>query len=112
MLTAILLINLAVDGMIIIECKFVRIVNITSAAFKSPIHTLGLSNGAGPSFIRKIAVHNVTINNFLPGPFATDQFYPNVQIQAEGTGKRHLKRDWNTGIARILPTVRMIRKIW
>ena len=44
MLTAIFLIKAVVDGMM--ERKFGHIVNITSAAVKSPIEILGLSNGA------------------------------------------------------------------
>ena len=44
MLTPIELIKATVDGMI--ERKFGRIVNITSAAVKAPIDVLGLSNGA------------------------------------------------------------------
>ena len=44
MLTPIFLIKAVVDGMI--ERKFGRIVNITSASVKSPIPELGMSNGA------------------------------------------------------------------
>lgn len=92
MLTAIFLIKAVVDGMI--ERKFGRIVNITSAAVKSPIDILGLSNGARAGLTgfcagiaRKTAVHNVTINNILPGPFATDRFHSNIRVQAEAAGK-------------------------
>lgn len=92
MLTGIFLIKAVVDGMI--ERKFGRIVNITSAAVKSPIDILGLSNGARAGLTgfcagisRKTAVHNVTINNILPGPFATDRFHSNIQVQAEAAGK-------------------------
>ena len=92
MLTAIFLIKAVVDGMI--ERKFGRIVNITSAAVKSPIDILGLSNGARAGLTgfcagisRKTAVHNVTINNILPGPFATDRFHSNIQVQADAAGK-------------------------
>ena len=65
------------DGMI--DRKFGRIVNITSAAVKAPIPILGLSNGARAGltgFIaglsRQTPMHNVTINNILPGAFATE----------------------------------------
>jgi len=92
MLTAIFLIKIVVDGMI--ERKFGRIVNITSAAVKSPIDILGLSNGARAGLTgfcaglsRKTALHNVTINNILPGPFATDRYFSNVQVQADAAGK-------------------------
>ncbi|MBV9533417.1 MAG: SDR family NAD(P)-dependent oxidoreductase, partial [Bradyrhizobium sp.] len=78
MLTPIELIKTTVDGMM--ARKFGRIVNITSAAVKSPIDILGLSNGARAGltgFIaglaRKTVINNVTINALLPGPFATDR---------------------------------------
>ena len=78
MLTPIELIKSTIDPMI--ERKFGRIVNITSSAVKAPIDILGLSNGARSGltgFIagiaRKNAVHNVTINNLLPGVFDTDR---------------------------------------
>ncbi len=72
MLTPIELIKATIDGMI--ARKFGRIVNITSAAVKAPIDVLGLSNGARSGLTgfvaglaRKVARHNVTINNLLPG---------------------------------------------
>jgi len=92
MLTPIELIKATVDGMI--ERKFGRIVNITSAAVKSPIEVLGLSNGARAGltgFIaglsRKTVSHNVTINNLLPGPFNTDRIRGVAATQAKGSGK-------------------------
>lgn len=91
MLTPIFLIKATVDGMI--ERKFGRVVNITSAAVKSPIEILGLSNGARAGltgFIaglsRKTVRHNVTINNLLPGPFDTDRYRSNIQVQADKAG--------------------------
>jgi 3-oxoacyl-[acyl-carrier protein] reductase len=78
MLTPIFLIKAVVDGMI--ERKFGRIVNITSASVKSPIPELGMSNGARAGLTgfvaglaRQVARHNVVINNILPGPFLTDR---------------------------------------
>lgn len=78
MLAPIALIRAVVDGMI--ERGFGRIVNITSASVKSPIPTLGMSNGARAGLTgfvaglaRQVARHNVTINNLLPGPFMTDR---------------------------------------
>src|SRR5882672_5512445 len=78
MLTPIELIKATVDGMI--QRKFGRVVNITSSAVKAPIAELGLSNGARSGltgFIagvaRQTVKHNVTINNLLPGYFATDR---------------------------------------
>src|SRR5207249_1901004 len=81
-----------VDGMI--ARRFGRIVNITSVSVKSPIESLGLSNGARAGltgFIaglsRKTVAHNVTINNILPGPFDTDRLRSNIAAQAKASGK-------------------------
>ena len=78
MLTPIEMIRRCFDGMI--ARRFGRIINITSAGVKSPFKPLGLSNGARTGltgFIAGIArdgvAHNVTINNLLPGLFATDR---------------------------------------
>jgi 3-oxoacyl-[acyl-carrier protein] reductase len=78
MLTPIELIKATVDGMI--ARRFGRIVNITSSSVKAPIDILGLSNGARSGLTgfvaglaRKTVVHNVTINNLLPGQFDTDR---------------------------------------
>ena len=91
MLTPIELIKGTVDGMI--ERKFGRIVNITSAAVKAPIDVLGLSNGARSGltgFIaglaRKVAGHNVTINNLLPGFFDTDRLRGTMTARAKNAG--------------------------
>ncbi len=92
MLTAIELIKATVDGMI--ERRFGRIVNITSAALKSPIFILGLSNGARAGLTgfvagiaRKTVRHNVTINGLLPGPFETDRLKANVVTVAKSAGR-------------------------
>ena len=80
MLAAIFLIKSTIDGMI--DRGFGRIVNITSGAVKAPIGILGLSNGAragltgfvaGIARDKKTAGRNVTINNLLPGAFATER---------------------------------------
>ena len=78
MLTPIALINAVVDGMC--ERGWGRIVNITSSSVKSPIANLPLSNGARGGLTayvagvaREVAGHGVTINNLLPGAFATDR---------------------------------------
>lgn len=78
MLTPIFLIKATIDGMI--ARRFGRIVNITSGAVKAPIPNLGLSNGARSGLTgfvaglaRQTVRDNVTINNLLPGPFATDR---------------------------------------
>jgi 3-oxoacyl-[acyl-carrier protein] reductase len=92
MLTPIELIKATLDPMI--ERRFGRIVNITSSAVKAPIDVLGLSNGARSGltgFIaglaRKVAVHNVTINNLLPGYFDTDRLQATMQGRARSQGK-------------------------
>ena len=92
MLTPIALIKAVVDGMI--GRRFGRIVNITSASVKSPIPTLGMSNGARAGLTgfvgglaRQVARHNVTINNLLPGPFLTDRLRANSAAAAAKAGR-------------------------
>ncbi len=92
MLTPIALIRAVVDGMA--ARRFGRIVNITSASVKSPIPTLGMSNGARAGLTgfvgglsRQVARHNVTINNLLPGPFLTDRLRANAAAAAEKAGR-------------------------
>ena len=88
MLAPILLIRSVLDGMV--ERRFGRIVNITSSAVKMPIPNLGLSNGARAGLTgfvgglaRQVAHANVTVNNLLPGPFATDRLKDNFRFQAQ-----------------------------
>ena len=92
MLTPIFLIRAVVDGMI--ERRFGRIVNITSASVKAPIPALGMSNGARAGLTgfvgglaRQIAKHNVTINGLLPGPFLTDRLRGNAAFAAQKSGR-------------------------
>jgi 3-oxoacyl-[acyl-carrier protein] reductase len=92
MLTPIELIKATVDGMI--ARRYGRIVNITSSSVKAPIDILGLSNGARSGLTgfvagvaRKVAVHNVTINNLLPGSFDTDRLEKTMEGRAKATGK-------------------------
>jgi 3-oxoacyl-[acyl-carrier protein] reductase len=92
MLAPIFLIKSVVDGMV--DRKFGRIVNITSASVKSPIPNLGMSNGARAGltgFVAGLArqlVHaNVTINNLLPGPFETDRLRSTFAALARKTGE-------------------------
>lgn len=77
MLGPIEMIRLTVDGMI--ARRFGRILNIVSRSVKIPQHELGLSNGARSGLVgfssglaRQTVQHGVTINNLLPGLFATD----------------------------------------
>jgi 3-oxoacyl-[acyl-carrier protein] reductase len=92
MLTPIALIKATVDAMI--ARRFGRIVNITSGSVRSPIPTLGLSNGARSGLTgfvagvaRQVAKHNVTINNLLPGPFDTERLRGNFVGHAKQSGK-------------------------
>ena len=92
MLTPIFLIRAVIDGMI--ARRFGRIVNITSASVKSPIATLGMSNGARAGLTgfvaglaRQVARHNVTINNLLPGPFLTDRMRSLTAAAAAASGR-------------------------
>lgn len=87
MLAPIELIKSTIDSMI--AEKFGRIINITSSAVKAPIDVLGLSNGARTGLTgfvaglsRKTVAHNVTINNLLPGSFATDRLIGITQMLA------------------------------
>ncbi|RCX10630.1 SDR family oxidoreductase [Extensimonas vulgaris] len=92
MLTPIELIKATVDGMA--ARGFGRIVNITSGAVKAPINVLGLSNGARSGltgFIAglarsKVAAQGVTINNLLPGKFATERLEATLVAMAQAAG--------------------------
>ncbi|MFO1049704.1 MAG: SDR family oxidoreductase [Geminicoccaceae bacterium] len=91
MLAPIALIRATVDGMG--ARGFGRIVNITSAAVKAPIAELGLSNGARAGLTgfvagaaRQVAGTGVTINNLLPGRFATDRLRANIAGNAKRRG--------------------------
>ena len=92
MLTPIDLIKATVDGMC--ERGYGRVVNITSSSVKSPIPTLGLSNGARAGLTgfvagvaRQVVAKGVTINGILPGPFDTDRLRAGVRYIAEQSGR-------------------------
>lgn len=92
MLGPIEMIRRTVDGMI--ERKFGRIVNIVSRSVKTPQIELGLSNGARSGLVgfvaglaRQTVRHNVTINNLLPGVFATDAQRRHIEGMLEDSGK-------------------------
>ena len=89
MAVAIELTQKVIDPMI--ERKFGRIVNITSATVKAPLAGLDLSSGARAGLTafmagvaRSVAGSNVTINFLLPGAFDTDRLKSNI----EGNAKR------------------------
>ena len=87
MVTPIELIQRVIDGMV--ERRFGRIINITSASVLTPITGLDLSSGARAgltSFLagvaRDVAHANVTINSILPGMFDTDRIRGNIERMA------------------------------
>lgn len=92
MLTPIALIQAYVDGMM--ARGFGRIVNITSSSVKSPLESLGLSTGARSGLTgfvgglaRSVVSRGVTINNVLPGTFATARLEGNFSAQARREGR-------------------------
>ncbi len=94
MLTPIALIRATIDEMV--TRGFGRIVNITSTAVKAPIDVLGLSNGArsgltgfvaGLARNPAIASAGVTVNNLLPGYFATDRQTTAIAAASRKTGQ-------------------------
>lgn len=91
MLAPIDMIRLTLDSMI--ARGFGRVVNVTSYSVKMPIDVLCLSNGARSGLTgvvaglaRKVAGHNVTINNLLPGVFNTDRQQTTVAAAAKQRG--------------------------
>jgi len=92
MIAPIMLIRAVVDGMV--ARGFGRIVNITSRAVRQPMPMNGLSNGARAgltAFVaglaRQLARHDVTINNLLPGPFATERQQESLRLIAARRGE-------------------------
>ncbi|MCB1477372.1 MAG: SDR family oxidoreductase [Tepidamorphaceae bacterium] len=92
MVTPIELIQKVIDGMA--ERGFGRIVNITSGSVKQPIPGLDLSSGARAGLTAFVAGvtpkyldRNVTINNLLPGMFATDRLDSLISAAMKSTGK-------------------------
>ena len=70
--------------------------HVENSAVKAPIDILGLSNGARSGLTgfvagvsRKVVRHNVTINNLLPGQFATDRLRANIEGRAKAAGKSY-----------------------
>jgi 3-oxoacyl-[acyl-carrier protein] reductase len=91
MVTPIVLLQKVVDKMV--ERKFGRIINITSASVKMPLAGLAVSSGARAgltafvaSLVKGLAPHNVTINSILPGAFDTDRVRKGSSIAAEKRG--------------------------
>ncbi len=72
---------------------FGRVINITSSVVRHPIDVQGLSaaaraglHGLVSTLVREHVARNVTINNILPGPFATDRLISNFTFQAKQKG--------------------------
>jgi 3-oxoacyl-[acyl-carrier protein] reductase len=85
------LVQKVIDGMV--ERRFGRIVNITSASVKMPIAGLDLSSGARAGLTgflagvaRSVADANVTINFLLPGAFATNRLVSSQELAAKKAG--------------------------
>jgi 3-oxoacyl-[acyl-carrier protein] reductase len=92
MIAPIALIQAVIDPMV--ERRFGRIVNITSGSVKAPLAGLELSSGARAGLTgfvagvaRSVAHANVTINNLLPGAFATDRIDALIDNEAERSGR-------------------------
>lgn len=99
MLSPIEIIRATVDGML--ERGFGRIVNIVSRSVKIPQLEMGLSNGARSGLVgftaglaRQTVRRNVTINNILPGIFATDAQRAHVRALADSLN-RPFDEVWN-----------------
>ena len=94
------------------ERRWGRIINITSGAVKAPLPLLGLSNGARSGltgFIagiaREVAHDGVTINNMLPGNFATGRLRSYAAALAKSRTK-NLETTWKD-MAQSNPTGRI-----
>jgi len=92
MLSLIEMIKATIDSMI--KNRFGRIINITTMGMRVPNTLHQLCNGARgglTAFVSTIAnehsQHNVTINNVLPGPFATDRMRVTSEFLAKKTGR-------------------------
>ena len=91
MITHMLMIRAVLDGMV--ERRFGRIVNITSAMVKSPRAPMGLSTGAraaltsvSKALSAEVASANVTINNLLPERIDTGRQAFMASMQADSQG--------------------------
>ncbi|TCC50771.1 SDR family oxidoreductase [Kribbella capetownensis] len=92
MLSPIEMMRATLDAMI--AQRFGRIINITTMGMRVPnaIHQLcNTARGGLTAFVSTIAnehsQHNVTINNLLPGPFATDRMKVTSAFLAKQTGR-------------------------
>jgi len=88
MLAPVAMIRAVLDGMV--ERRFGRIVNITSAMVKTPMSPMGLSTGAragltsvAKALSKDVAHANVTINNLLPERIDTERQKQMANIHAQ-----------------------------
>ncbi len=91
MLAPLAMIRAVLDGMV--ERRFGRIVNITSAMVKTPIAPMGLSTGAragltsmSKALSREVVRANVTINNLLPERIDTDRQHHMAELRSKLAG--------------------------
>jgi len=91
MLAPLLMIRAVVGSMV--ERRFGRIVNITSAMVKTPLASMGLSTGAragltsvSKAISREVARANVTINNLLPERIDTARQRAMAELRAKHAG--------------------------
>lgn len=91
LLAAVLMIRDVVDGMV--ERRFGRIVNITSAMVKTPMPPMGLSSAARTALTsvvkgvsKEVAHANVTINNLLPERIDTGRQQQMAKLAARHRG--------------------------
>ena len=96
------------------ERKWGRIINITSMAVKMPLPRLGLSNGARAGLTgfvaglaREVAPDGVTINNLLPGRFATARLNKYMADLADAAGRPH--DAFAEGVVASIPVCRLGR---
>lgn len=92
MLTPIELMKATLPGMV--ERKFGRVINVTTMGMAVPMRIHPLSNGARgglTAFVSTVAADyvadNVTINNVLPGPHATDRMKVTMRHTAQEAGR-------------------------
>jgi 3-oxoacyl-[acyl-carrier protein] reductase len=91
MLAPLAMIRLVLDGMV--ERRFGRIVNITSAMVRTPMAPMGLSTGArtgltsvAKSLSKEVAHANVTINNLLPERVNTERQRQMAEFHSKSAG--------------------------
>ena len=89
--------------------KWGRIINITSISVKEPLDNLVLSNalragvtGVARTLVRQVARDGITVNNVLPGYFATDRVKDLAARQGaqQGRSQEEILADMDAGVPR------------